>query len=212
MAAAGWAGTCHPRHATLPCLPMSPYPLPRYLARRPSRAIGAVILSLVAACASDRSTGPEALPAGTFALRISGVAARDVTGHARYSTDLANSGIGTAFTMRDGLTSAETRHALYLYRWSTEPLAPGTYRIVPNDEDASPDSFVGGIGLDTGHSGRARACVALEGTLRVTSVRDGRLAGTVRFSGACLSLETLDPTSVVVEGRFEATQGGLGGS
>ena len=95
---------------------MSPSRVPRSLSRRRLLAISAALLASLAACASDRSTGPEPLPAGTFALRISGIASRDVSGHARYSTDLANSGIGTAFTMRDGLTNAETRHALYLYR------------------------------------------------------------------------------------------------
>jgi hypothetical protein len=190
---------------------MSPRHRSRFLSRLASLATGATVLALAASCAADRSTAPAPLAAGTFSLRLSGAAFREVSGHARFSTDLANSGIGTAFTMRDGLTNAATRHALYLYRWSTAPLVPGTYRIVPNDEDASPEAFVGGIGLDTGDSRRARACVALEGTLEVTSASAGRIAGTVRFTGACLSLEGADAVPVVVDGRFEAKETILGG-
>ena len=78
---------------------MSPLRHFRSLARRRSQLIGAAVVTIVA-CSSDRASGPGPLPAGTFALRISGIASRDVTGHARYSTDLANSGIGAAFTMR----------------------------------------------------------------------------------------------------------------
>lgn len=188
----------------LPVPPMSASPFThRIRSRLAVLALGAAVF-VVSACSSERPTEPEALAPGTFSLRVSGIASRSVAGHARYSTDLANSGIGTAFTMRDGLTTGTTRHALYLYRWSTEPLRPGTYDIVPNDEDAAPDDFVGGIGLDTGDSGRARACVALEGTLHVTATGDGRIAGSVRFSGACVSFSGLEPMPVVIQGRFEA--------
>ena len=104
-----------------------------------------MLVLLAAACDDD---GPTPLPTASFTLDIEHDSPLSISGDATFTADLGNSGVGTAFALRDEPVAGTLRHSIAIFRFIADPLAPGEYPIVVGDETDPPAGFHASLSLE----------------------------------------------------------------
>lgn len=148
-----------------------------------------VLLLLAAACGDDGSTEPRT---ATFSLQVQHASRLDIAGDASFTADLGNSDIGTAFALRDQPAGGTLRHSIALFRYISDPLAPGDYPIVVGDESDPPAGFRASLSLER-DGGDPLTCHGDGGVLRVTRADASNVVGALTLKGVCA--RTSDPTN-----------------
>lgn len=167
----------------------------------------ALLLLLAAGCDDDNGTP---LPTASFNLQIEHESRLDVAGDARFTADLGNSGIGTAFALRDEPVAGTLRNSISLFRFIAEPLAPGDYPIVTGDDTDPPGGFRMTFSLER-DGADPLSCYADDGTLRVTSADAARMVATLSAQGVCTrESDPASPSRFTATGSFDAEAGLLG--
>ena len=156
-----------------------------------------VTLALFASACGDSYEPTEP---GHFTAVIRGDVRRDIEGQASYRGDLLSEGAGNAFLLTQFDGADRPVHSVGLYRWTDEPITPGTYRVIVGDEpDMRNDDFSATVTLDaTGVTG-PYACSAQEGSVRIAHASARRIEGTFELSGSC-TFGSARPSAI----RFEA--------
>lgn len=166
------------------------------------------LLALLAAACDD--DGPTPLPTASFSLQIQHESPLSIAGDATFTADLGNSGIGTAFALRDEPVAGTLRHSIAIFRFIADPLAPGEYPIVLGDETDPPAGFRASLSLER-DGADPLSCYADGGTLRVTSADAARIVATLTLQGACTRESDPATTSrFTATGSLDAAAGLLG--
>lgn len=180
---------------------------------RPALALFALLA--VAACDTSApvetaAPGFEAEVRGAFARSVQGTAVADSLGGVGVMAELGLNGEGrTISAFRLGADDADD--TFYLIGTTRGPLVPGTYPV----EGVGPDAEVTERGRDRfsvlyrydGGRPEGGAAVATSGTLTVTAVADGEVAGSFAFDAQILDRDVKTSpgeADLAVEGAFRA--------
>lgn len=155
-----------------------------------------LLVLFAAACDDD---GPTPLPTASFTLQIEHDSPLSISGDATFTADLGNSGVGTAFALRDEPVPGTLRHSIAIFRFIADPLAPGEYPIVVGDETDPPAGFRASLSLERDGTDPL-SCYADGGALRVTSADAAGVVATLTLQGVCARASDPATTS-----RFTAT-------
>ena len=171
-----------------------------------------VVLSLalvVITSACGDSYAPSEL--GRFTAEIAGGLDRDLDGQAEFRDDVLSSGLGNAFLLAQYDDADRLVHSISLYRWSDQPIVPGTYRVIAGGEPGmTDDDFLAALLLDaTGIAGPS-SCIAEGGSVRIAFASERRVEGTFELTGRC-GMESRPPAAPFeAEGSFTAIPGDFG--
>jgi hypothetical protein len=171
------------------------------------RRVLPLLALLAVACDDD---GPTPLPTASFTLQVELDSPLSISGDATFSADLGNSGVGTAFALRDEPVAGTLRHSIAIFRFIADPLAPGEYPIVIGDETDPPEGFRASLSLER-DGADPLSCYADGGVLRVTSADAARVVATLTLQGVCAPASDPATTSrFTATGSLDAAAGLLG--